>query len=70
MGTDKKVSACGSETTDTMQPYSLDCSGSGVGMNLTKIISETGLVVDDSNLPERVGTEYFTDVIALNIEED
>ena len=42
------------------------CSGSGEGMNITKISTETGKVVEDSSKPDRVGKNYFTDVIAMD----
>lgn len=45
------------------------CSGSGNGMNLTSIDTETGLVVDDSNRCDRVGKEYFTCVIEMDYNE-
>lgn len=46
------------------------CSGSGKGMNLTRISSETGLVVEDSSKADRVGEEYFTDIIVMDYESD
>lgn len=42
------------------------CSGSGEGMNITKISTETGKVVEDSSKPDRAGENYFTDVIAMD----
>lgn len=44
------------------------CSGSGNGMNLTTIDTSTGLVSSDATNPERVGTEYFTEVVKMNYD--
>ncbi len=46
------------------------CSGSGSGLNLTSINTETGLVEDDSSLESRVKDQYFTSVIHINYDDD
>lgn len=47
------------------------CSGSGNGMNITKIDTTTGLVTEDySNASkDRIGNPYFTDIIKLNYKD-
>ena len=48
------------------------CSGSGDGMNITKMDTNTGIVVEDWNGREttntRVGKTYFTDIVKVNYQ--
>ena len=46
------------------------CSGSGGGMNITTISTETGLITNDETGSDinRVGKEYFTDFIVLDYD--
>lgn len=47
------------------------CSGSGNGMNITKIDTTTGLVTEDYSkaAKDRIGNTYFTDIIKLNYQD-
>lgn len=42
------------------------CAGSGSGMNITTMDATTGKVLDDVNNPERIGKEYFNQIINVN----
>lgn len=48
------------------------CSGSGDGMNITKMDTNTGIVIEDWNGREttntRVGKTYFTDIVKVNYQ--
>ena len=46
------------------------CSGGGVGMGLTNIDVNTGLVVDDSAKDERIGKPYFTEIIHIDYDDE
>jgi len=45
-------------------------SGINIGMDLTKIDTNTGLIVDDALKPDRVGEPYFTDVIEVKYDDE
>ena len=36
------------------------------GMTLTSIDKKTGKIVDDSGSSDKIGEEYFTDIIIMN----
>lgn len=44
------------------------CSGSGGGMNITTLDTKTGLVIEDATNPERVGKEYFDQIVHIDYE--
>ncbi|MBP5678819.1 MAG: hypothetical protein J6X28_03205 [Bacilli bacterium] len=44
-----------------------DCN---VGMCLTKIDTKTGLIVDDSSKPDRIGQPYFTNVVEVVYDDE
>ena len=57
----------------TREQHRETCSGSGKGMNLTTIDTQTGLVVaDDVGLTgnSRVGEKYFENIILWNYNDE
>lgn len=45
-------------------------SDENIGMCLTKIDTTTGLIVDDSSKPDRIGEKYFTDIVEVQYEDE